>query len=464
MDAVFHSLRRVVRVCRGLGVALIGLWALASAVQAQSCPQVPRWCYGGGGFGVPNGAIACDPSHLNVAQAYAARFSGGVCTYQSNPYTLTYSATYKDQVNAAWVRYSIKSQCGPGPLSAELHAININASGTMDDPNCVSCTGKAGTETTINMTYGYARVPNAGNLAGDGFERAFVGPVWMAPTTPTNYCYQGCEVTTDRGRASMAWESRAPTAAGTYRWSADYTSTYSGQPCATGTTEANNPESQQTNAPIPSCDGAQGTVNGQPVCIAQNPSTQTHPPELGQAPTVQGNPTAGESPTGGTQGRVPATGNGGPAGGPQMTGDGQLSEGDGTGSLPTNPGTGGGGPGTVPDPEEGQCEANPSSAGCGGNPAPVGNLYTGKGKTWAQVLGGFRDTVSASPIGQGIGGFFTVSLGGQCPMWNWSIPYVNATVAFDFFCTAMAITVFQAISAVLMVVAGWFAFRVAVGD
>lgn len=463
MDAAFHWLGRALRVCRGAGVSLVAGWCLASVVQAQTCQPVPRWCYTGGGYATPQSE--CRTTGAAAAQAYALYHTaaGEVCQYQLQNYQRSYVIAQTIEIAEGWIQARVEARCGPSPVEFTQANVNFQVQGTMEPDDCAECAGRAGEETTINMTYGYARVPNAGNLAGDGFERSFVGPVWMAPANPTNYCYQGCEVRTDRSRASMAWESRAPTSEGLYRWSADYTSTYTGAGCADGQSEATNPQSQQTDAPMPSCDGAQGTVNGKPVCIAQNPPAQPHPPELGGAPTVTGNPTAGESPTGGTQGRVPPTGNGGPAGGPAMPGDGQLSEGDGTGTLPTNPGTGSG-PGTVPDPEPGECEANPSAAGCGGNPAGVGQLYTGKGKTWEQVIGTFRDSLMASPIGMGVGGFFTVALGGTCPTWTWSIPFVNATATLDMFCTSMANTVFLAIRAVLLVIAGWFAFRVAIGD
>jgi hypothetical protein len=108
------------------------------------------------------------------------------------------------------------------------------------------------------------------------------------------------------------------------------------------------------------------------------------------------------------------------------------------------------------------CEANPSGTGCGGTGASIGELYTGKGKTFTTVIDTFKTGMQATPIGSGVGNFFNVTAGGACPTWVWLIPYLEATVTFDFWCAAWATTALTLMGAGLMVVAGFRAFTIVV--
>lgn len=113
-----------------------------------------------------------------------------------------------------------------------------------------------------------------------------------------------------------------------------------------------------------------------------------------------------------------------------------------------------------------KCEKNSSDEGCGGKPKDIsgGGLYTPKEATVKGVLEGARDTLSASPVGAAVAGFFSVSGGGSCPRSSGTIPWINATVSIDAFCTDFAALAFLIIRGALLVIAGWMAFRVAIDN
>lgn len=109
-----------------------------------------------------------------------------------------------------------------------------------------------------------------------------------------------------------------------------------------------------------------------------------------------------------------------------------------------------------------ECEKHPSSAGCGGTPAAVNSLYTAKTKTLSDVLTTARAAFMASPIGTAATNFFAVSGGGSCPTATAHIAYFNADLTFDQFCSSFATSALLALKVALLLVASFFAFRVAV--
>lgn len=108
------------------------------------------------------------------------------------------------------------------------------------------------------------------------------------------------------------------------------------------------------------------------------------------------------------------------------------------------------------------CQENPSAQGCGGEGASIGDLYAKKDKTVQQVLNKAKDDLRASPLGTSVGGFFTVGVGGSCPTVSGNIPWLNATFTFDAFCTPLAAQMFAVLRGVLLMLAAWMAFRVAI--
>lgn len=113
-----------------------------------------------------------------------------------------------------------------------------------------------------------------------------------------------------------------------------------------------------------------------------------------------------------------------------------------------------------------KCEKNSSDEGCGGKPKDIsgGGLYTPKEATVKGVLEGARDTLMASPVGAAVTGFFSVSGGGSCPRSTGTIPFINATISIDAFCSDFAALAFLIIRGALLVVAGWMAFRIAIDN
>ncbi|OGB13077.1 MAG: hypothetical protein A2W72_16160 [Burkholderiales bacterium RIFCSPLOWO2_12_67_14] len=92
---------------------------------------------------------------------------------------------------------------------------------------------------------------------------------------------------------------------------------------------------------------------------------------------------------------------------------------------------------------------------------PLSDLYTAKDRTVSQVLASARSALLTTAVGQTVGGFFTVPGGGSCPTYSASIPYIDADVTIDAFCAPWMTSIASVISAALMVVAAFWAFRVA---
>lgn len=108
------------------------------------------------------------------------------------------------------------------------------------------------------------------------------------------------------------------------------------------------------------------------------------------------------------------------------------------------------------------CDINSSAEGCGGEGAAIGELYAKKDKTVGQALKKATDALQASPIGSAVTGFFTVGGGGSCPSSSATIPFINTTLTFNMFCTTFAGQMFVIVRAVLLMLATWMAFRIAI--
>jgi len=132
------------------------------------------------------------------------------------------------------------------------------------------------------------------------------------------------------------------------------------------------------------------------------------------------------------------------------------------GSLP---GGGGGGDGETctGTPEQCACEANPSGAGCGGTPGGIGD-YMGDAEGSLQGrMAAFRTAVGNTPVGDAVGGFFTVSVSASCPTYSAAIPIIG-TITFDQLCSTMGTTVLTALRYAFLIVCAFFAFRVAIDN
>jgi len=116
--------------------------------------------------------------------------------------------------------------------------------------------------------------------------------------------------------------------------------------------------------------------------------------------------------------------------------------------------------------QQDKCQQNSSAEGCGGNPKDVGGstLYTAKDKTAASVLSGAKDTIMGSGIGSAMGGFFAVAGGGSCTGIHGTVTVFDRAMSLDsdVFCSSFAANAFLLIRAVILVLAAWWAFRIAV--
>lgn len=228
------------------------------------------------------------------------------------------------------------------------------------------------------------------------------------------------------------------------------------------------------NAPAPvgavppdSCSAGKvmGQVNGQNVCVTPGDGTSTppkaDPPTSTDSTGTTSSSTTVANPDGSTTTTTTTVATG--VDGSKTTtvttattsADGKTTT---TGSTTT---------GAVPTKDAGKntaCQDNPASSGCGGDPSPVdgAGLYTAKDKTVASVLTNAKNTLTASGLGSAVGGFFNVSGGGGCPSTAWNIPYLNKTVTVDTWCSSFAVNAYSVIRGVLLMVAGFMAFRIAI--
>jgi hypothetical protein len=89
-------------------------------------------------------------------------------------------------------------------------------------------------------------------------------------------------------------------------------------------------------------------------------------------------------------------------------------------------------------------------------------LYTPKEKTVAQVMQAFVSRVQAMPWYASMSNFFTVNVSGSCP--HWVVPASRYTPALDgtqFFCGSWAMSLYALGGVVTMLVAAWYAWRIA---
>lgn len=220
-----------------------------------------------------------------------------------------------------------------------------------------------------------------------------------------------------------------------------------------------------------------GTVNGKKVCAAGGPASAptSTPPTVPKDPSTSKTDTTTTTNPDGSQTTTTTTTTTSSGGGSSTTTTSTTTKPDGsstststtTGSGPVYkpPGSGsstGTGTETGNDSEKTPCELNSSDTGCGGNPAALGSIRTAGTRTVGDAIGDARNAFMASALGSAVGGFFNVNGAAACPAWLWDIPYLDAHVNFNFFCLEFATTAFALMKAVVLVVASFFAFRIAV--
>jgi hypothetical protein len=95
---------------------------------------------------------------------------------------------------------------------------------------------------------------------------------------------------------------------------------------------------------------------------------------------------------------------------------------------------------------------------------PDFKLYKPKGKTFVDVLNGFRTRVVAMPWYTTLTGFFNITVGGgACP--HWVVPASKFTPALDaspYFCSSTMMTIYGFAGTVVLILAGVMAFKIGV--
>ena len=101
-----------------------------------------------------------------------------------------------------------------------------------------------------------------------------------------------------------------------------------------------------------------------------------------------------------------------------------------------------------------------------GTPGSVGgDLYEGSGDTVGSVFSGYIDRVSDAPIMAAAGDFFSVpNGGGSCPTWTTSESEWLPALTFDFFCDPALDAMLEVAGLLILAVAAYCAFNIAVGD
>lgn len=305
------------------------------------------------GSGVDNAYISCGTTPASAAQAFADYYGGAHASqFAGTQYTSTYISgsghgnfVYRfwgcDTVTGGWPACpggstydSTYKYVSTAPACPE-HSSGLSGGSCTCDSGydavggvCVpsnQCSSKAGNTGWITLTSGWTRSSTA-----DANDYVVDYPY---PADASNNISDGqCVGTVEN--VDACYRSQVPASNGLYRVSCTYRVNWTGAQGAQGSPGAD------PNAAPPSCPGAQGTVNGVPVCLGGTPSPPTSTPQPPSPPPQSyGNPRAGTRPASGSGSGAPGT-----AGATPEAGDGGNGGGPAAAANPNN-GLGGAGPG-----------------------------------------------------------------------------------------------------------------------
>jgi hypothetical protein len=177
----------------------------------------------------------------------------------------------------------------------------------------------------------------------------------------------------------------------------------------------------------------------------------------GEAWCVQsGNPSDG---TGNPSGPPNGFGSGGAGTGDTSGGDGGNGDGapdSGTGDGSGGSGGGGGDSGTGEEEDDPPAECEPTeNTVCGENDFYEANNWDEK--NFGTVMEGFQNRVLSSEVGTATAGFFNITTSGTCEVW--SVNTYNLNIVIDQHCSAIALTIFPIVRAILLAMATFVSFR-----
>lgn len=228
------------------------------------------------------------------------------------------------------------------------------------------------------------------------------------------------------------------------------------QPSGTSTVNQTATPSTQTS----NSDGSQTFCNSSGQCMTYNPTTPINYDANGSNASTTSTSTMTNSATSSTSTTDSSSST-----------TGTISDGGGSGS-----GSGGSGgsyssttTGTSTTTTSSPASSSSSSQNCTTGVCDVGNfdgqlgtLYTPSQDTPQSVYSQFASSVSSSPLSTAVTGFFGVSTSGSCP--SWSIPankYWTSGFSFDFFCQSAILSLLSAAGYVVLAVAAYAAFKIA---
>lgn len=377
------------------------------------------------------------------------------------------------QCNTNYTDGADGKSCTP-PVSAKCTPGNIMSNGYFDTgtsptagPAVVVCNGgcsavfdgnfPSGSTTVKGVKHYYAQgsYQMSGDTCNSGTGSGNVGGAGNAPLSvagvPTDTCAAGDAMGQINGKSvcvtPVSGQLSAPTAAPPSSSQAQGT-----------TTVTNSDGSKTTTVSIltTNSDGSTGTTNTAITTNADGSSGGVKITKSGSdaSPGSSGSSSgsAAGSPTGSASGSASGSAAGSPSG---------------TASSPSSgasaPSSGASAPSAAASGAANPCTSNPSATGCGGVAKAAGtSLYTAKGKTFKDTLSAASTALADTPIGRGVGGFFTVSGGGGCSPTSWEIPYLKASVQTVSLCSDFAANALHLLAACFLIVASFMAFRIAV--
>lgn len=243
----------------------------------------------------------------------------------------------------------------------------------------------------------------------------------------------------------------------------NYTGLKTGAQCSTSPTETGlAPTVPQHPSPCAIGEGVMTSSTGKVLCVPDGtPTSET--PKIGKAESAKTNADGSKTITSTT---VTCTGAGSCSSTTATTITG-VGGGTGAGATPGQAGT----PGTKTETKDiNQKDGTADADGCDptkqmcGSPSS-GGLYTKKQETFNGPLSRFTDGLKSSVLSTSATGFFTVSIpSGSCPDWSVSVTVLGAPFGADLkpvFCSQTALNMMLVIGNVLMVVAAFGAFKVA---
>lgn len=247
----------------------------------------------------------------------------------------------------------------------------------------------------------------------------------------------------------------------------------SGQTCVAG---SDAPAPNSLPAPDKCGDNqSSGYINGKFSCVDKNSGTPVNIPKPGVATTATKTTTNADGSTTKTETSVSASGittvttttcTGG-----DCVSSTTVSDGFGVGSPVStvlgdgsSPSSGQSGPSSGPSSGQSSPSSGQSGPADALPDAPGGkDLYAKKDAKLSDKWDAFSQGLQDSAFISAAKSFFTLGgIAGTCPQWTYSVPFLKTSISFDAFCQPQIQSAMSLVGPVLMALAAWAAFKIAV--